>query len=106
MKQITIGLLLLIGLASINSGQATEQDDALTLAKHTLLQHLAAKRLAAEQLRVISIEAVQWPDSSLGCPRPGMAYAQVITPGYRIQLELDGEFYPVHVAGRHAVVCH
>ena len=27
-----------------------------------------------------------WPDSSLGCPRPDEFYLQVITPGYQIQV--------------------
>ena len=35
-------------------------------------------------LTVTAIEAVDWPDSSLGCPEDGGVYAQVISPGYRI----------------------
>lgn len=35
-------------------------------------------------LTVSEIEAVEWPDSSLGCPEEGGVYAQVISPGYRI----------------------
>jgi len=35
-------------------------------------------------IRVVSAEAKNWPDSSLGCPTPGHAYSQIITPGYRI----------------------
>lgn len=42
-----------------------------------------------EQLVVVSVEEVEWRDSSLGCPEPGKFYAQVITPGYRIVLS-DG----------------
>lgn len=36
------------------------------------------------ELTVTVFEAVEWPDSSLGCPEDGGVYAQVISPGYRI----------------------
>ena len=42
------------------------------------------------QVIVESVENVEWRDSSLGCPQPGMMYAQVVTPGFRIVLRLDG----------------
>ena len=50
----------------------------------------------ADQIRVTEARAVTWPDASLGCPQPDMAYAQVITPGYWILLEADGKQYPYH----------
>ncbi len=40
-------------------------------------------------ISVTAIEAVDWPDSSLGCPEDGGVYAQVISPGYRITVS-DG----------------
>jgi hypothetical protein len=57
-----------------------------------------AKRLSLEvgQITVRSSEEVQWSDSSLGCPAPGFAYMQVITPGYKITLEADGGLYEYH----------
>ena len=46
----------------------------------------AAIQLAVDPsaLTVTAIEAVDWPDSSLGCPEEGGVYAQVVSPGYRI----------------------
>jgi hypothetical protein len=52
--------------------------------------------LSAEDITLGSAEAVDWPDGSLGCPQPGMMYGQVITRGYLIILEADGETYPFH----------
>jgi hypothetical protein len=49
-----------------------------------------------QQIVVKSVEAVQWPDASLGCPQPGMMYAQVIIPGFRVVLEVEGQTYEVH----------
>lgn len=36
---------------------------------------------------------VEWPNSALGCPQPGVEYLQVITPGYRVVLEVGGTTY-------------
>ena len=52
--------------------------------------------IPADQIKLISIEAVEWSDSSLGCPQAGFMYAQVITPGYLIILEAQGQQYPYH----------
>lgn len=48
----------------------------------------AAQRsgVAAAAITVQMGQAVEWPDSSLGCPKPGVAYLQVITSGYHVLL--------------------
>ncbi len=61
--------------------------------------------IAADAIQVRSVEAVEWPDASLGCPQPGMMYAQVITPGYRIVLEAAGRAYEYHSSYAHVVYC-
>lgn len=48
-----------------------------------------------DKIRVVSTTSMEWPDSELGCPQD-MAYLTVITPGYRIVLELDGQEYAYH----------
>ncbi|MEZ4659814.1 MAG: hypothetical protein R2911_19845 [Caldilineaceae bacterium] len=52
--------------------------------------------VAADTISLVQIEAVEWPDSSLGCPQPDMMYAQVITSGYQIVLETNGQTYNYH----------
>lgn len=55
---------------------------------------------------VQAAEFVTWPDASLGCPRPGQFYAQVITEGYRIVLRTEARDYAYHGAtGRAPVLC-
>lgn len=73
---------------------------------------LARQRLAAElggepdDITLVHVEAVEWPDSSLGCPQPGMFYLQVITLGYRLILEHNGTQYIYHTdRGRRVVRC-
>jgi hypothetical protein len=85
--------------------------EQLTEAERSVAQ-LAIDALAADlrierdRILVDTIRAVDWPDSSVGCPKPDMAYLQVITPGHKITLRVDGTFYVVNEANGRAVVCH
>ncbi|MCK4833085.1 MAG: hypothetical protein KAS81_09970, partial [Anaerolineales bacterium] len=55
---------------------------------------------------VMSIEAVEWSDSSLGYPRQGMMYLQVITSDFRVILQAQVQAYEYHTdQGRNAVLC-
>ena len=76
---------------------------AVAAAKADLADRLG---MAGEDILVTSIEAVEWSDSSLGCPQPGMMYMQVITPGYRVIMQAQGQAYQYHTdQGRNAVLC-
>jgi hypothetical protein len=57
-----------------------------------------AKRLSITmaEIKVLESSEVVWPDSSLGCPQKGMAYLQVLTPGYLILLEYANHQYEYH----------
>jgi len=61
--------------------------------------------IAPTTITVKVVEPVDWPDASLACPQPGMMYAQVITPGYRILLEVAGKSYEYHTGGGGIVRC-
>jgi len=54
------------------------------------------KGTAKEQIMVVSVEAADWPDTSLVCPEPGGAYPPIITPGYSIVLSCGGQTYKYH----------
>ena len=80
-----------------------EAEAAIRLARQELAQNLD---LATEAVLLISVEAVEWPDASLGCPQPGRTYAQVITPGFRVVLEVGGKTYEFHTdRGKVVVLC-
>jgi hypothetical protein len=73
-----------------------------------LARQMLANELGCEPdaITLVSVEAVEWSDSSLGCPQPGMMYMQVITPGYYVVLEHDGHRYSYHTdRGRRAIRC-
>ena len=72
-------------------------------------RQLVAAELDADagDLELESAEPVDWSDASLGCPREGEAYAQVITPGYRLAFSLAGTSHAVHTNadGSRVVIC-
>jgi hypothetical protein len=73
------------------------------LARQALAKQL---NIDATTIKLTQIEEVEWRDSSLGCPKPGMNYLQVITPGYRIVLEAQGRSYEYHSdTGKRVVRC-
>jgi hypothetical protein len=66
-----------------------------------------AMRLGIDQSRIamVSAETVDWPNASIGCPEPGRAYAQVLTPGYRIVLRVGSATYHYHASSSGAPFC-
>jgi hypothetical protein len=60
--------------------------------------------IAIGEVSVISVTPQVWPDSSLGCPQPDTLYAQVLTPGYRVMVDVSGEQLEFHTDERGTVV--
>lgn len=52
-----------------------------------------------------SVRAVNWPDTSIGCPQPDRAYAQVIVPGHKITLRVADALYVLNEANGQAGLC-
>jgi hypothetical protein len=71
------------------------------LAKQDLAKTLS---IAPSDVTVVSIAPVQWNDSSLGCAKPGQSYLQVITPGFMIRLNAQGQGYEYHTDSTSQVV--
>lgn len=55
--------------------------------------------LAESDIEVTAAYLVAWPDASLGCPEPGMQYAQVVTDGAVIELTANDTAYKYHTGG-------
>ncbi len=85
------------------SVESPSERQAVEAARKVLAQKAG---VGADKLKLVSVAAQEWNDSSLGCPEEGMMYMQVITPGYKVVLEADGKQYEAHTdrAGR-AVTC-
>jgi hypothetical protein len=72
------------------------------------VEHLAAEvGLSESEVEVLSVQRVEWPDTSLGCPEQGRSYARVVTPGYSVILRALGQTYEVHTdrEGLLAAIC-
>jgi len=52
--------------------------------------------IKSSNIKLISYEDFIFNDSSLGCPEPGKFYTQVLTPGWKMQFEADGNIYEYH----------
>lgn len=52
--------------------------------------------LPEDDVRVLSYTEREWPSTALGCPQPGFSYAQVVTPGYHVQLQAGETTYEYH----------
>ena len=83
-----------------------EMDDTAAKMVELVTKQLLANNaaLSADEVQVLQATAQQWRDAGLGCPRPGMMYAQVITPGYLIKVKAGGKVYEYHTDTNRAVV--
>lgn len=111
---VLMGMLMLAGCQPISADKATlpwrsemnpsaaalddldEAEAALAAAGADYLAEELAVDVDAVEL--VGVEAVDWPDASLGCPEPDMMYAAMLTPGYIFTYEVDGETYNVHTS--------
>ena len=80
----------------VEDGRREPGDLLVDLAKADLAERLG---ITVDVIRLVSYEELVWPDSSLGCPQPGMEYLQVLYDGARIILDVDGMQYNYHSGG-------
>jgi len=105
-----VTLLVLISASCAPAGQTTEEpaipnEDStptripvdLSPAQRAAITDLAEKlNLTADEITIVSTEAVTWPDGCLGVVRIGVMCTQAEVPGFRIILESDGSNYEYH----------
>ena len=64
--------------------------------------------VSPDQVSVVDVQPVEWPDFSLGCPNafPHFAVAQVTVPGFIVQLDVAGTPTIYHTdRGLRAIPC-
>jgi hypothetical protein len=110
MKKVLISLTLMILLLAACSPQAqptelpgnveelpTQGSGTATAAQDAAVAELAKNLdLDPSQIKVVSTESVEWPDSCLGVTVEGLMCSQVVTPGYKIVLEANGKQVEYH----------
>lgn len=82
-----------------NLDPATATPIALDSARMAAITADLASRGIKDAFTVISSEAVTWPDGALGCPKPGMVYPQVLTPGIKVVVAVGNSRYDYHFGG-------
>ncbi len=56
-------------------------------------------KIPADQIVLVEFKSVEWPDGSLGCPQPGMAYTQVQVDGLLIRFQANSVLFDYHSGG-------
>ncbi len=68
-----------------------------------LIQRTGADR---GDIQVVRGEAVVWNDGSLGCPKPGEFYIQILVNGYWVILQIEGVEYDYRASDSgHFILC-
>ena len=79
---MALGTLVVLGM----SMAAYAQEPDVILDALADLSQRAGKDPGARRSVELAVGTEELPDTSLGCPKPGLSYPQVITNGYQILL--------------------
>ncbi|MFT4713775.1 MAG: hypothetical protein ACI8W1_002268 [Candidatus Azotimanducaceae bacterium] len=100
---LTVLSLLLILLPTKLWGIETRETAASQIAYSTLAKHL---NVTETEIATIRLSRFNWPNSALGCPKPGVAYMQSIVPGYLALLKHGNKQYRVHIGNGRGLICN
>jgi hypothetical protein len=98
-KHITISLLIGLGLVLAACSPTTLPTEPAVIppggapeAVNEVLQMVSrVEGVPVENIQLVTFEAREWPDGCLGLPEPEEMCIQVITPGYVVILEINGD---------------
>lgn len=102
-----IGLMIMVLAACAPRAAATQEPVIVEQPTHINTDLTPAQRIAIstvaqnlgvtpDKIKLISTEAVDWPDSCLGVSTEGIMCSQVVTPGFRVKLEVNGQQVEYH----------
>ena len=83
-----IGERLATIIAESDFEESTPTPGSPRAADVAALEDLAARfEVSVDEIEVLSVEAMEWPDGCLGVGQPDEVCAQVITPGFEVLLQ-------------------
>ncbi|HQY30858.1 MAG TPA: hypothetical protein PK691_06210 [Thermomicrobiales bacterium] len=85
-----------IGTTVIDTGTPVGNTIPLIVLQAVITQISRQTESDVATVTITEAEPVEWDDAFLGCPVEGEFAAQVITPGYRIVAQFDGQTYEIH----------
>ena len=97
-----LSLTSTISAADEPADLAIAKDQASEVALTVLTEQ---EQLDRSDIQIVNVSIIDWPDSSLGCPKPGMEYLQVVTRGAHVLLKTEEKVYRVHTAGERGIIC-
>ena len=117
-QQIVPGFLVILEANGVQYEFHTNQDGSLVVpsdGKTPVMAPDALIKAASEALakvmsldladiKFVSAQLVEWPDSCLGMALPGTACSQIVTPGYLIVLEANGVQFEYHTNADGSVI--
>lgn len=77
-------------------------EETVLLARADLARRL---QVDAEDITLVELVAVTWPDTSYGCPQEGETYETVDVPGYRLLFEVGDAVHIYHATFASAFYC-
>jgi hypothetical protein len=84
-------------LAACQGGQAnlpvTGQEDLAPAVQAVLDQASQQLGVNVQDIEITTLEQVDWPDACLGLPQGDEACAQVVTPGFRVELQVNNQTF-------------
>ena len=104
-----LGAACTLGCANMANGNAPNAGDPAAAATTAVPADMAAAMRAdaarragvsGSQVQVVQVRSVTWRDAALGCPREGMAYAQVLVPGWQVRIDAGGQAFDYHASRR------
>jgi hypothetical protein len=105
MRALVMGVAVAAFMLYGQSDPGQPPDEVVQLALNAAATQLG---LTVDDVLVTTATEAEWPDSSLGCPQPGMAYAQIVTPGWLVTVATADATAEMQVhtdGGSRAVLC-
>jgi len=94
---ITLVMSVLLGACTLPIPPASEDEPVTSSIERAVIDFLHEEYgIPTDQIKIISIEAVNWPNSCLGVEDPNLLCLEVITPGYKIMVEYNSKMHEIH----------
>jgi hypothetical protein len=95
---LTAVLLVVLVLASCSPSNLPDVEDLPVDVSPQAVQEVVSQlsedlNVSIEEIEIVEFEEVDWPDACLGVSQPDLACAEVVTPGFRVVLEVNGQTY-------------
>jgi hypothetical protein len=97
LSYLVVGLLVFLAACAAPMNDLpglTETTPDLPTAVIQAQQYLSEQLgVTVAEIEVLDMEQVEWPDACLGLPDEDEMCAQVVTPGWRVLAEVNGQIY-------------